>query len=42
ASQTPNVTQELVARGYSTEDIRKLWGENLLRVLADVERLSQQ
>jgi membrane dipeptidase len=42
ATQTPNVTQELLARGYRAEDIRKLWGENLLRVLADVERLSQQ
>jgi membrane dipeptidase len=42
AAQTPNVTQELLARGYRAEDIRKLWGENLLRVLADVERLSQQ
>ena len=26
AAETPNVTAELLARGYSEEDIRKLWG----------------
>ena len=38
ASETPNVTAELVARGYSEEDIAKIWGGNLLRVLEAVER----
>ncbi len=33
ASETLNITQELVNRGYSAEDISKIWGENLLRVL---------
>jgi len=37
ASETPNVTKELIARGYTEEDIRKLWGENLLRVMSAVE-----
>jgi membrane dipeptidase len=32
AAETLNVTRELVARGYSEEDIAKLWGGNLLRV----------
>jgi membrane dipeptidase len=32
ASQTMNVTVELLRRGYSEEQIRKLWGGNLLRV----------
>ena len=32
ASQTMNVTAELIRRGYSEQQIRKLWGENLLRV----------
>lgn len=41
ASETPNVTAELISRGYSEQDIRKLWGENLLRVMADVERLKK-
>ena len=33
ASETQNVTQELIARGYSQSDIEKIWGGNLLRVL---------
>ena len=40
ASETQNVTLELVKRGYSKEDIAKLWGENLLRVLDEVEAVS--
>jgi len=42
ASETANVTLELIARGYNEADIRKLWGENLLRVLAEVERVAGQ
>ena len=38
ALDTPNVTAELVARGYSEEDIAKIWGGNLLRVLSAVEK----
>lgn len=40
ASETQNVTLELVKRRYSEEDIAKLWGENLLRVLDEVEAVS--
>ncbi|MEM9649684.1 MAG: dipeptidase [Bacteroidota bacterium] len=40
ASETFNVTLELVRRGYSEEEIAKLWGENLLRVLDDVQGYS--
>ncbi|MBM4184416.1 MAG: membrane dipeptidase [Gemmatimonadetes bacterium] len=40
ASETPNVTLELVRRGYSEEDIAKLWGGNLLRVWREVERVA--
>lgn len=40
ASETPNVTRELIKRGYSEADIRKLWGENLLRVMSEVQRLA--
>jgi membrane dipeptidase len=32
-----NVTIELVRRGYSEKDIRKIWGENLMRVWSRVE-----
>ncbi len=42
ASETYNVTLELVKRGYSEEDIQKLWGENLLRVLDEVQAVSAQ
>ena len=40
ASETFNVTLELVRRDYSEEDIAKLWGENLLRVLSEVEQVA--
>lgn len=33
ASETANVTRELLARGYSQEDLEKLWGGNVLRVM---------
>ena len=33
ASETPNVTAELARRGYSEDDIAKIWGGNLLRVM---------
>ena len=32
ASETMNVTAELIRRGYTESDIAKLWGGNLLRV----------
>ena len=41
ASETFNVTLELVKRGYSEEDIDKLWGGNLLRVLDEVQTVSK-
>ncbi|WP_371397441.1 dipeptidase [Fretibacter rubidus] len=37
ASKTPNVTAELQRRGYSEDDIAKIWGGNLLRVMEAVE-----
>ena len=37
ASQTPAVTAELMARGYSEADIAKIWGGNVLRVMRAVE-----
>ncbi|RUA01045.1 MAG: membrane dipeptidase, partial [Candidatus Neomarinimicrobiota bacterium] len=40
ASETLNVTLELVRRGYTEEEIAKLWGGNLLRVLREVERVA--
>ena len=40
ASEAPNVTEELVRRGYSENDIAKIWGGNLLRVWRDVEKVA--
>ena len=37
ASETQNVTAELIKRGYSEDDIAKIWGGNLLRVMQAVE-----
>lgn len=41
ASETFNVTFELVKRGYSKKEIAKLWGLNLLRVLDDVQKYAK-
>jgi membrane dipeptidase len=41
ASETFNVTLELVRRGYTEEDIAKLWSGNLLRVWREVERVAR-
>jgi membrane dipeptidase len=35
-SEVPNITEELMHRGYSEEDIRKIWGGNIMRVLSKV------
>jgi len=42
ASETFNVTLELVKRGYTEEEIAKLWGENLLRVLDEVQAIARE
>lgn len=42
AVETFNVTHELVRRGYTEEDITRLWGGNLLRVMGEVEAVARQ
>ena len=42
ASETFNVTLELVKRGYTEEEISKIWSGNLLRVLDEVQEISSQ
>jgi membrane dipeptidase len=37
----PNVTQALLDRGYQSADIRKILGENALRVLREAEQVSR-
>lgn len=36
-----NITMELVKRGYGAEDVRKILGGNLIRVLTENERLAE-
>lgn len=42
ASETFNVTRELVKRGYTEGEIAKLWGGNLMRVMDVVEAARKQ
>jgi len=41
-SEAPNVTLELVRRGYDRDQIAKIWGGNFLRVFAQVQAVSQR
>lgn len=41
-SQFPLITLELVKRGYSDKDIRKIWGKNFLRVFREVEEFAKK
>ena len=41
ASETANVTRELMRRGYSEDEIRALWGGNVLRILRAAEAVAQ-
>lgn len=41
-SQYPNVIYELLKRGYSETDIRKVCGENLLRVWSTIEQRARE
>ena len=42
AGESFNLTLELVRRGYSEQEIAKLWGGNLLRVWREVDRVARQ
>jgi membrane dipeptidase len=42
AADLPKITQALVERGYSREDILKILGGNLLRVFRDVEHTARE
>ncbi len=41
-SQLPNITAELLRRGYTVKDLRKIWGGNLLRVMKEVEKKAEK
>lgn len=38
----PNLTVELLRRGYAEKDIKKILGENFLRVLSQAERFARK
>jgi membrane dipeptidase len=42
AADLPKITQALLDRGYSAEDIRKILGGNVMRIFQEVERVSRQ
>ncbi|PYX50572.1 MAG: membrane dipeptidase [Acidobacteria bacterium] len=42
AADLPKITQSLLDRGYSADDIKKVLGGNLLRVFREVERVSHE
>jgi membrane dipeptidase len=42
AAEAFNVTLELVRRGYTEEQVGKLWGGNLLRAWGEVEKVSEK
>jgi membrane dipeptidase len=39
-SKYPALTRALLEKGYSAEDIRKIYGGNLLRVMKEVEKVA--
>jgi len=42
AADLPKITQALLDRGYSADDIKKILGGNILRVFGEVERVSRE
>ena len=42
ASKLPKITEALLRRGYSDGDVKKILGENTLRLMADVERVGRE
>jgi membrane dipeptidase len=42
ASKYPNLFVELMARGYSDEDLRKIAGLNVLRVMRECEAIAER
>jgi len=42
AADLPKITQALLDRGYSGDNIRKILGGNILRVLGEAERMSRE
>ena len=41
-TKLPRITEALLRKGYSESDVRKILGENTLRLMADAERVSRE
>ena len=41
-SETGNITRELVKRGYTSQQIQKIWGGNLMRVFRKVQEMAEK
>jgi membrane dipeptidase len=39
-AELPNLTAELLRRGYTADDVTKILGGNVLRVMEEVEKLA--
>jgi membrane dipeptidase len=42
ASKLPKITEALLQKGYSEGDVKKILGENTLRIMTEVERVSRE
>jgi len=42
AAKLPRITEALLQKGYSEGDVKKILGENTLRVMAEAERVSRE
>ena len=42
AAKLPKITEALLKKGYSEDDVKKILGENTLRVMTEVERVSRE
>jgi membrane dipeptidase len=42
ATKLPHITEALLKKGYSEGDVKKILGENTLRVMTEVERVSRE
>jgi membrane dipeptidase len=42
ASKLPKITEALLKKGYSEGDVKKILGENTLRLMSEVERVSRE
>jgi membrane dipeptidase len=42
ATKLPKITEALLQKGYSEADVKKILGENTLRVMTEVERVSRE